>query len=251
MDAIEIVAHRGSSLLAPENTLAAAKLAWQEGADAVEGDFRLSADGNVVCIHDADLRRTGGIDRQVIECSLNELKSFDVGSWKGPQFADERIPTLGELLATVPVGKEFFVEVKCGAEIIEPLRRAIQNSSVPPHHVVLISLSIDVCAALKPVLPDCPVYWVVDFKQDRFGSWQPIRDEFLFEVAKSRDFLDGFDLMAGGPLDASLIASLKSDNRRAYVWTVDDLRLAQRLIEMGVDGITTNRPGWLRQQLRG
>src|SRR5262245_3502406 len=108
---VEIIAHRGSSLLAPENTLAAAQLAWQEGADAVEGDFQLTKDGRFVCLHDNSLKRTAGIDRLVADCTLDELRACDVGRWKGEQFAGEPIPTLEELLATVAPGKRFFVEL--------------------------------------------------------------------------------------------------------------------------------------------
>ena len=130
MDAIEIIAHRGSSYLAPENTCAAVELAWQEGADAVEGDFRLTADGHIVAMHDATLKRTAGIDRRVAECSLEELRTYDVGSWKNPQFADEPVPTLAEMLATVPAGKRFLVELKCSAEIVEPLQRLLADSEI-------------------------------------------------------------------------------------------------------------------------
>ena len=118
---MEIIAHRGSSFLAPENTRAAAELAWREAADAVEGDFRLTADGQIVCIHDDTLKRTAGVDRRVSDLSLDELRRLDVGSWKGPQFAGQRTATLDEMLATVPRGKRFYVEVKCGAEIVPEL----------------------------------------------------------------------------------------------------------------------------------
>src|SRR5207244_228485 len=90
----EIIAHRGSSCLVPENTLAAVQLGWREGADAVEGDFRLTADGQIVCVHDETLKRTAKIDRRVADITLSEMESFDVGSWKSANFSGERIPTL-------------------------------------------------------------------------------------------------------------------------------------------------------------
>src|SRR5262245_57354057 len=132
MDPVEIIAHRGSSFLAPENTRGAMELAWQEGADAIEGDFRLTRDGQIVCIHDASLKRTTGVDRRVEKCDLAELQSFDAGSWKGPQFAGERIPTLTEILATVPDGKRIYVEVKCGPEIVEPLYDVVNSCNLSP-----------------------------------------------------------------------------------------------------------------------
>ena len=81
-----IVAHRGASHAAPENTSAAFELAWQQNADAIEADFRLSRDGQIVCIHDATTQRTAGVDRIVAQSTLAELKALDVGAWKDPQF---------------------------------------------------------------------------------------------------------------------------------------------------------------------
>jgi glycerophosphoryl diester phosphodiesterase len=251
MDAVEIIAHRGSSFLAPENTLAAANLAWQEGADAVEGDFRLTADGHIVCIHDATLKRTAGVDRRIVDCSLKELKSYDVGSWKGPEFAGERVPTLAELLATVPQGKRFFVEVKCDREIASELRRVIEQSAVPSRQVVLISLRIDVCSNLKQAVPECSVYWVVEFKPDGQGNWKPTQQEMGLQLEKhGRPMIDGLDLMATGPIDHQLATRYKSAGFALGVWTVDNPELARRLIDLGISGITTNRPGWLREQLQ-
>jgi len=248
MDA-EIIAHRGSSFLAPENTLAAVQLAWQEGADAVEGDFRLTADGHIVCIHDANLKRTTGVDRGVAECSLAELQTYDAGSFKGLQFAGQRIATLEEILATVPLGKRLFVEVKCGVEIVDPLRRVVGNCALDPQQIVPISLRLDVCQQVKMALPDCLVYWVIEFKRDAAGEWEPILDELI--PAARASHLDGLDLTATGPIDAERVKRIKSAGLALYVWTVDDPQQARRLIDQGVQGITTNRPGWLREQLRG
>src|SRR5690606_17417748 len=125
------VAHRGASYTAPENTLAAFDLAWQEGADGVEGDFRLTADGHIVCMHDANTERTAGQRLVVAESTLVELKSLDVGTWKHARYADERVPTLAEVLDTVPDGKLFFVELKTGPEIVAPLKQVLDLARVP------------------------------------------------------------------------------------------------------------------------
>lgn len=249
MDAFEIIAHRGSSLIAPENTLAAVELAWQEGADAAEGDFRLTADGKIVAIHDANLRRTAGVDRRVVDCSLEELKACDIGSWKDAKFAGEAVPTLAELLATVPPGKRFFVEVKCGAEIIDELCRVVEQSDLTAQQIVPISLQYDVIAAIKREIPQCPAYWVVEFKRDLQGDWQPEPEAILHQAAIAD--LDGLDLMATGPIDAVFSHQIRAAKLGLCVWTVDDPIFARKLIDLGVQGITTNRPGWLREQLRG
>ena len=76
-----LIAHRGGSREAPENTLAAFHQAWQQGADGIEADFRLTRDGRVVCLHDAGTGRTAGIDIAVAEATFAELRRLDVGSW--------------------------------------------------------------------------------------------------------------------------------------------------------------------------
>ena len=86
-----IVAHRGASFDAPENTLAAFRLAWQQGADAIEGDFYLSKDNQIVCIHDADTKRTAVVSRQVAESTLAELRELDVGRSSWPSFSSSPV----------------------------------------------------------------------------------------------------------------------------------------------------------------
>lgn len=246
---MEIIAHRGSSFLAPENTLAAVELGWQEGADAAEGDFRLTADGKIVAMHDADLRRTAGIDRRLADCTLDELQTYDVGCWKNPKFVGEPVPTLDRLLATVPAGKRFFVEIKCGTEIIDELRRVVERCGLNPSQIIPISLQFDVIAAVKQAIPECPAYWVVEFKRHSQGMWQPLPADVLGQAKNAN--LDGLDLMATGPVDATFSQQIRCAGLDLCVWTVDDPALARHLIDLGVQGITTNRPGWLRTQLRG
>jgi glycerophosphoryl diester phosphodiesterase len=249
MDAFEIIAHRGASFLAPENTRAAVELGWQEAADAAEGDFRLTADGKIVAMHDAGLRRTAGVDRRVAECALDELRSYEVGSWKSPKYAGEPIPTLDELLATVPPGKRFYVEVKCGVEIIDELCRVVERSSLKPEQIIMIGLQFETIAAIKQAIPQCPAYWVVEFKRDSADGWQPTPAAVLQKAQCVK--LDGLDLMATGPIDATFSEQIRAAGLGLCVWTVDDPASARQLINLGVQGITTNRPGWLREQLRG
>jgi len=248
---VEIIAHRGSSFLAPENTLASAHVAWQEGADAVEGDFRLTKDGHLVCIHDESLKRTAGIDRLVADCSLNELRTYDVGRWKGEQFAGQSICTLEEILATVPAGKRFFVELKSyWQEILDPLHRAVEASSLDPEQIVLICLDLATITAAKRAIPECPTYWVVQAKRgsltDPVRHW-PVVDELL---SVKNVGIDGLDLESIRPIDSTTVGALKNAGLKLAVWTVDDPAMARWWIDLGVRSITTNRPGWLRNQLQ-
>ena len=118
-----IVAHRGSSQQAPENTLPAFRLAWEQGADAIEGDFLITKDGKVVCIHDISTKRLTDKNLVVSKSNFEELRCVDVGAWKHEKFKGTKIPTISEVFATIPKGKKIFLEVKCGPEIVTPLIR--------------------------------------------------------------------------------------------------------------------------------
>jgi glycerophosphoryl diester phosphodiesterase len=244
---VEIIAHRGASHDAPENTLAAVRLAWQQGADAVEVDVHCSRDGKIVVIHDPGLRKLARCSGKVRDKTLAELKALDVGLWKGAQWANERIPTLDEVLETIPHGKRLFVEIKCGAESISELGQSIDRTG-SPRSVVLIGFSLATMTKVKAVLPEIEVCWIVERTRDwRNGRWRPIPDFVIERVRKAR--LDGVDMGVRG-LHADFVEQIKAAKLKCYVWTVDAPFAAARLIRAGIDGVTTNRPGWLREQLK-
>src|SRR3954453_839550 len=90
--AVEIVAHRGASFDAPENTVVSQELAWKHGADAAEFDVRATKDGQLAIMHDATEKRPAGRDAKFADLTLAELRQLDAGSWKDPKFAGERVP---------------------------------------------------------------------------------------------------------------------------------------------------------------
>ena len=116
-----VIAHRGGSGLAPENTLAAFHKALEVGADGVELDVRLTRDGQVVVIHDRRLDRTTTGKGPVETCTLGELKSLDAGCWFGPQFQGERVPTLEEVFGELPSDLPIYVEMKARGHGAWPL----------------------------------------------------------------------------------------------------------------------------------
>ncbi|MFO0843300.1 MAG: glycerophosphodiester phosphodiesterase [Gemmataceae bacterium] len=242
---VEIVAHRGASWDAPENTVAALKLAWEQRADASEFDVYLSRDGEVVVIHDKDTKRTAGVERLVAEQTLEELRKLDAGRWKGEKFAGERVPTLAEMLAAVPAGKRVFVEVKCGVEVVPALAKRLKASKLKPDQTPVISFDADVIAAVKKALPDVPAYWLVSLKPKN-GKVPTAKS--LVERARKLG-ADGLDLSATEALDSAYAKQIKDAGLKLYVYTVNDADVARRMVEIGVDGITTDRPAWLRDQL--
>ena len=247
--AVDIIAHRGASHDAPENTLASFKLGWAQHADAVELDIWLTKDGKILCLHDADTKRTTGVAKKVVESTLAELRTLDAGTWKDPQWKGERLPTLAEALAAIPAGKRLVIEIKCGPEVLPELARDLKASGKPDAQIVIISFKHDVCAQAKKLFPQIPVLFLSSFKQDKAtGAWSPT-PAALIQQAKSAG-LDGLNLSHKGPLDAAFIRQVHAAGLKFYVWTVNDADLARRLLADGADGITTDRPGWLREQLK-
>lgn len=246
--AAEIVAHRGASYDAPENTLAAFNLAWQQGADAIEGDFYLTKDHQIVCLHDDTTKRTAGFDLLVADATLEELRRMDFGAWKAPQFVGERIPTLRDVLATVPPGKKMLIEVKCGPEIVPFLKQELAEARFPADRTVVISFQAPVIAAVKKTIPNVKALWLTSYKKNpNTGAWAPTLPEVLATLQSIQ--ADGLDSNAHERIDTDFVRALRAEGYEFHVWTVDDPALARRMMELGADSITTNRPEFLRMQL--
>lgn len=246
LHATEIIAHRGASYDAPENTVAAIKLAWEQGADGSEFDVYLSSDNEIVVIHDKDTKRTGGgTEKLVAKSTLAELRKFDYGLWKDPKYRGEPIPTIADMFATVPPGKKVFVEVKCGPEIVPALDKALRASKLKPEQTPVIAFDANVIAELKKVRPDVPAYWLVSLNKK---DTPPPSVESV--IAKAREInADGLDLSATEALDEAYARAIHDAKLPLYVWTVNKPEVARRMLKLGVAGITTDRPQWLREQL--
>jgi glycerophosphoryl diester phosphodiesterase len=243
-----IIAHRGESHDAPENTLAAVCLAWERDDDAAEVDVHLTKDGSIVVIHDDNTLRTAHRYGEVARLTLAQLKQLDVGRYKGKRWAKERIPTLAEVLATVPVGKKLFVEIKVDAGILPELKRILEKSPNSPDHVVLIGMDLHTMEILKKAIPRYHVCWVCSLKDEKKLAIKGNPGEGLIAHVRQAG-LDGLDIEAGKKMDKKFIARVKRAGMKLYVWTVDDPREARRLFACGADGIATNRAHWLKTRL--
>ncbi len=244
---VEIVAHRGASHDAPENTLPAVLLGWERGADAVEIDIHQTIDGRIVAIHDKGTKRVTGHPGVVAEMTLNRLQELDAGAWKGPQWKGTRIPTLEEVLETVPLGRSLVVEIKCPPTVIPELERVLRTSP-QRNQVMLIAFDYETIAEAKDRMPDRPAYWLCGFS-DREAERYQLRTpaDMLERVRKAG--LDGLDVRHNGPWVEELAESLKAIGKALYVYTVNEPDQARRLRDLGVTGITTDRPAYLRRAL--
>lgn len=246
---VELTAHRGESADAPENTLASFNLAWERGVKSCELDVHMSKDGKLVVSHDGDTKRITGVDKKIKESDWSELRDLDAGKFKGEKWAGERLPLLGEMLATIPDGARCFIEVKTGPEIMPKLIETIRASGKTNKQLVIISFQANTIAEAKRQLPELKAYYLAAFKEDKeTKKVTPTADELIAKAKELR--ADGLDLSANAVIDAAFVRKVKDAGLELYVWTVDDAATARRLVEAGVDGITTNKAQWLERELK-
>jgi glycerophosphoryl diester phosphodiesterase len=234
-----IIAHRGASYLAPENTLASVNLAWELGAEAVEIDVHLTKDNQVMVIHDKDTKRTcSGKQNLTIASSPSMLlRDLDAGVWKDVKFKGEKIPFLSEVIESIPAGKILVVEIKCGSEILPALKRIVEKSG-KENQLVFIAFDWKTIVNTKQEFPENKCYWLSESKSTV--------KKRITEIHKAG--LDGINL-SNLIVDQGIMDMAKAANVEVLSWTIDDPAEAKRLIDMGVAGITTNRPDWLKSEL--
>lgn len=233
-----IIAHRGSSFVAPENTISAAKLAWAQNADAVECDIYLTKDKRVMIMHDGDTKRTTGQAYKFTETSSDVLRTLDAGAWKDARYKGEKIPFLEELITTVPQGKKIVIELKCGPEVFPALKQIVKSSG-KKKQLVFIAFDWETIVKAKKLFPKNACYWL--------SSSVATVQQKLPEVTKNK--LDGINLNSK-IIDPELILKAKEAGIHVLAWTVDDPAEAKRLVQLGVSAITTNRPDFIRESLK-
>ena len=241
-----IVAHRGASKDAPENTIPAFKLAWEQGADAIEGDFFLTADGQIVCIHDKNTKKLAGKELIVAESTFSELQALDVGAWHSARYKGAGIPTIAEVFATIPPEKKIYIEVKCGPEIMPALLKEIKASGLNDEQIVVIAFDAEVIRAVKTQAPQFKANWLSGFEKLVVGDIKPTPAEVL-EVLKDIG-ADGFS-SSNKHISGDYIKTILDAGYEYHVWTVDDPKEAERFKDWGTMSITTNVPGVIRKNL--
>ncbi len=244
-----ITAHRGASFDAPENTIAAFELAWQQGADAIEGDFYLTADNQIVCIHDRDTLRTGGRKLIVEESILSEMQELEFGSWKNKEFNGEPIPTLAQVMATVPEGKRFVIELKSDSRMVPFLVEELSRLAPSSQSLLIISFDAASIAMCKQQLPDVEAHWLTGFKSLPDGAWTPNAQTIIATIRSTA--ADGVGMQGERQvLDAKFVETLTSAGcQKFHVWTIDSADDALFFQSLGACGITTNRPAFVRFSL--
>ncbi|WP_327368671.1 glycerophosphodiester phosphodiesterase [Streptomyces sp. NBC_01217] len=262
---IQVIAHRGSSDDAPEHTLAAYRKAIEDGADALECDVRLTADGHLVCVHDRRVNRTSNGRGAVSALELAELAALDFGSWKDREESEspDWDPAPGELTSVLTLERllELVAETRAAGR---PLQLAIETKhptrwagqveerllhllkrfeldippAVGPSPVRIMSFSARSLHRIQAASPTLPTVYLMQFVSPR------LRDGRL--PAGARIAGPGMRIVRSHP---GYIERLHRAGHRAHVWTVNEPEDVELCIELGVEAIITNRPKQVLSQL--
>ncbi len=235
-----VLGHRGASAEAPENTLAAFRLALAQGADGVELDVWRCATGEVVVAHDEDARRVAGADLRIRDTPLAALRALDVGAWKGDRFRGERIPLLAEVLDALP---RAVVNVE-----LKSRRRDLRLAAAAAHaiaragaagRVLVSSFDWRLVVAFRLAAPAVPVGLL--FERAGGRRWAPLAARLLGASAVHPD---------RALADPERIRRWSRRGLDVVVWTVDDPEDARRLAALGAAAVITNAPGRIAAALR-
>jgi glycerophosphoryl diester phosphodiesterase len=229
-----IFAHRGASAYAPENTIAAFDLAFEQGADGIELDTHLSADGQVVVFHDRTVDRITGVEGRIRDLTLAALKDLDAGSFFDSKYQGEKIPTLAEVFEAV--GNKIFINIELvGGSLLENLPDKVAEL-VKRHNmygkVLFSSFNPLMLFRIKRLLPDEPAGLLA------FPKWGGA----LIRSHLSRLVPHQTLHPEHGDVTPALVEWVHRSRRRVHVYTVNDAQTLLKMIEWKVDGIITDDP---------
>ena len=227
-----VIAHRGASDAAPENTLAAFRLAAEQKADFVELDVQESADGEILVVHDSDLMKVGGVPTKIWEGEAATLRSVDIGSFKDPRFSAERVPTLAEALAACKGRCRVIVELKSYGhhQQLEQRVAAIVEAAGMVNDCEFMSLDLDMVRRMKALRPSWRVGLLV---AKAIGDLTELKADFLAVEARMAT--------------PRFIRQAHRAGQDVYIWTVDDPAWIFVALSRGVDGLITDRPDTARR----
>jgi glycerophosphoryl diester phosphodiesterase len=234
-----VIAHRGASHVAPENTLSALRSALAAGADMVEVDVRRTADGALVLLHDESLARTTDVEVRhpsrapwrVQDFTLDEVRALDAGSWWSPSYVGEPVPTLAEALEVVDrAGSRLLIEVKqpkLSPGIEREVAALVRGRWGVEARVVVQSFDREAMHRFAWEAPHVPT-----------GLLAPVRRDRLARVAGWASYLNPHHRL----VDRAYVDAVHAAGMRCLPWTADAPRAIRRLLRTGVDGVITNQP---------
>jgi len=241
-----LVAHRGASKAAPENTLAAYRAAIAQGAQVAETDVHLTKDGVVVVLHDKSLDRTTDGSGMIAQTPHAAVQGLDAGSWFDPSFSSERVPTLSELLALVRDKMVLCIEIKAkpkgGGQAIAGRIRDLLDASGGRDQAIIFSFYPQQIKAAKAAMPDVPaLFLIVPGK----GAIPYTTGALTMARSLGADMI-GLDHRRTTP---AFVTQAQGAGFPVFVYTVDTPPMIDAMLRAGVDGIITNRPADTRDYL--
>lgn len=237
-DGFVVIAHRGASAYYPENTMAAFKGAVEMKAEMIELDVMLTKDGVPVAFHDAMLEDHTNGDGQLASYTLKELQELDAGSWFDPKFADQKIPTLEEVIAFASGKISLNIEIKTEA-VTDEIHGGVEEKSLElvkkygmENHVLFSSFDYRAIAHIKELNPDMPAAILYEKKQ----SEKKLPSELLAEYNA-----DAFNC-SYRQLNTRRFKDIRKNNIPVFIYTIDRPSRMRKLLKMNVTGIFTNKP---------
>jgi glycerophosphoryl diester phosphodiesterase len=224
-----IIAHRGASSYAPENTLAAFDLALHMGVHQIELDVHFSSDGHIVVIHDDPVDRTTTGSGPVTSKTLEELRALDAGSWFEARFAGERIPTFGEVLERYKGRLHIDIEIKARAEQLSQRTTDLVRRRDMMDQVTITSFQKMRLEEVRVYAPELPTGWLVAEVSDAIIT--QARELGLTQICPRANMVT-----------PELVRRLHAEGFIVRGWGVSDEVLMRQVVEAGADGMTVNFP---------
>ncbi|MFY2823716.1 glycerophosphodiester phosphodiesterase family protein [Ruegeria sp. MALMAid1280] len=234
-DRAEVIGHRGAAALRPENTMASVLKAIEDGADWVEIDVQESADDVIIVAHDSDFMKLAGVNLKVWDATMEDIAQIDIGSWFGPEYADERTPTLREVLEVAKGKAKVIIELKYYGHDVDLENRvaALVEELQMQDDIATMSLKYPAVQKMKKLRPD----WRAGvLAATAVGDLTGLEGDFIAVNAAMAT--------------PGLVRSVHAAGKDIYVWTVNDPLQMSAMASMGVDGLITDRPAMANEVLR-
>ena len=232
---LEIIAHRGFSSIAPENTLAAFELAIARGASSIEFDIQLSTDSVPVIFHDATLERITGVSGKVRDKNLSQLQTLDAGKWFGAEFLGQKIPTLKEALSILKnVDKFLYFDVKPHCEWLDSEVAIFVNTlndAGIKEKCVITSFSDRFLGQVRRLSDGLAIGHIV-------ANLEAYKTQLVKAVVNRDNLISSqYRVLLENP---ALIQASRIQGVDIVAWTVDDRSDMQKLVDLGITRIVTN-----------
>lgn len=231
----KVMAHRGASTEAPENTMAAFQKAIDDMADYIELDVQLTNNGEVIVMHDSNAYRTTGVDANIVNMTYKEVKTLDAGSWFSDEYVGENVPSLKEVLELTQGKIKLNIELKPAdndTALAKNTVRLIEKYNMV-NDCVITSFSESALKAVKTYNQEIKVGYILSAA---YGDFYDMKNVDFFSVNAAF-------------LSKRTIDAIHNSGKRVYAWTVNNKESIKNLTNKGVDGIITDNPVLARETI--